>query len=272
MRLIALLICALWFLPSRAFASEPKLTITFGDASRNYTASELLARSDAASVTVPTDFAYDHPFTVRAAPLLPLLASLPRDGFDTLEAHATDGFVAQLPLALVLRGASGGASAWIAAEPPGSLWPNFAGQKTGPGPFFLVWEHPERSGVAREQWPYALAALTATESPAHRWPQLQVKADLPADAPARHGQAVFIAQCLPCHRMDSGGAADIGPDLGRPMGPTQYMTLAGLRALIRNPKSVRTWPLQRMQGFPATVLSDTDLDALIAYLQAMSPR
>jgi cytochrome c1 len=54
------------------------------------------------------------------------------------------------------------------------------------------------------------------------------------------------------------------------MNPTQYLTPQGLRALIRNPKAVRSWPQQLMPAFDAQRLSDTDLDAVIAYLQAMA--
>ena len=57
-------------------------------------------------------------------PLLPLLTGLPSDRFDTLEARATDGFVAQIPLSLVRKGAEGGATAWIAVEPPDQPWPS----------------------------------------------------------------------------------------------------------------------------------------------------
>ena len=55
------------------------------------------------------------------------------------------------------------------------------------------------------------------------------------------------------------------------MSPTQYMSAEGLRALIRNPKAVRTWPQQQMPGFDTTALPEADLDALIAYLTAMAP-
>ena len=40
--------------------------------------------------------------------------------------------------------------------------------------------------------------------------------------------------------------------------------------LIRDPKSVRTWPQQVMPGFTQERLSDADLDAVIAYLGAMA--
>ena len=205
-------------------------------------------------------------------PLLSLLKGLPWDRFDTLEARSSDGFVAQIPLLLVRKGATDGATAWIAVEPPGQPWPNLPGRTTGAGPFYLVWEHPERSRVTTEQWPYQLASLTAVESPAHRWPQLAADPSLPAEAPARRGEAVFIANCLPCHRLNGGGAGEVGPDLGKPMNATDYMTDKGLRALVRNPRSVRTWPLQQMPGFGADALPDADLDALVAYLRHIAER
>ena len=89
----------------------------------------------------------------------------------------------------------------------------------------------------------------------------------------RAGQAGgrgFAAQCIPCHRLNGGGASEIGPDLRQPMAATDYMTEAGLRALVRDPKSVRTWPQQQMPAFPPTILPDTDLNALIAYLKQIA--
>ena len=134
------------------------------------------------------------------------------------------------------------------------------------------WVYGLPPGIGSEQWPYQTVAITGVESPAHRWPQMKVSDELPADAPARLGQTVFTTQCMPCHRMKGAGVGELGPDLGQPMNPTQYMTRDGLRALIRDPKSVRTWPQQIMPAFDEKKLSDTDLDAVIAYLAAMAPR
>jgi mono/diheme cytochrome c family protein len=253
-----------------AAAAEPSLTLNLAGVQHRFTASELLARSDAADLDIPNDYDYRRATHYRAVPLLPLLADLPPDRFDTLEARATDGFVAQIPLSLIRKGAEGGATAWIAVEPPGQPWPNLPGKTTGAGPFYLVWQHPERSGVIPEQWPYQLANLTAVESPAHRWPQLAADPALPPGAPARIGQQVFATYCLPCHRLNEGGAGEVGPDLGRPMNATDYLTDQGLHALVRDPKSVRTWPLQQMPGFSTDTLPEADLDALIAYLRHMA--
>jgi len=251
-----------------AHAEDRVLTLSVGSDVRRFTAAQLLGRPDVAELTIPADVSYGRPMKYRAVPLFPLVSVGP--GFDTIEARAADGFVSQIPLALVAKGATGGSKAWIAIEDVAAPWPVLPGKTASAGPFYLVWENPERSAVGSEQWPYQLAALTEVESPAHRWPQIVVDASLPGDAPARRGQAVFTTQCLPCHRMKGAGAAGVGPDLGQPMNPTQYLTPNGLRSLIRNPKAVRTWPQQQMPGFDEAMIREADLDALIAYLAHMA--
>ncbi len=260
---IALLACGV------ARAGADTLTVSFGDKQRTYTAAELRAHPRAATITIPDDVSYKRSMTYRAVPLLALLGN-PDTTLDTLEARAADGFVSQIPLALLEKGANGGSIAWLAVEDAAQPWPPLPGKDVSAGPFYIVWEHPERSKVGTELWPYQTVAVAGVESPAHRWPQMAVDAALPAGDPARLGQGVFTTQCMPCHRMKGAGAADVGPDLGQPMNPTQYLTPAGLRALIRNPKSVRTWPQQQMPGFDAKALSDADLDAVIAYLGQMA--
>ena len=251
-----------------AHAEDRVLTVSIGSEVRRFTAAQLVDRPDAAELTIPADVSYGQPMKYRAVPLLPLVSV--RTEFDTIEARAADGFVSQIPLGLVAKGASGGSKAWIAIEDALAPWPVLPGKTASAGPFYLVWENPERSGIGSEQWPYQLASLTEAESPAHRWPQMVVDSSLPADGPARRGQAVFTTQCLPCHRMKGAGAADVGPDLGRPMNPLQYLTAKGLRSLIRDPKAVRTWPQQQMPGFNETMIGEADLDALIAYLAYMA--
>jgi len=57
-----------------------------------------------------------------------------------------------------------------------------------------------------------------------------------------------------------------------PMNPTEYFTDAGLRALIRDPGSVRVWPEQRMPSFAQEDLSDEELGLVLAYLNHMADR
>jgi mono/diheme cytochrome c family protein len=263
---VALIACSV------ARAEPATLTVSFGDKKQRFTAADLLARPDAATVTIPEDVSYKRAMTYRAVPVLALVGNKPDPGLDTLEASAADGFVSQIPMALIEKGTQGGSVAWIAIEDPSAPWPSLPGKDVSAGPYYLVWEHPERSKVGSEQWPYQTVALTGVESPAHRWPQMVVSNALPADDPARVGQMVFTTQCMPCHRMKGAGVGELGPDLGQPMNPTQYFTPAGLRALIRNPKAVRTWPQQIMPAFDTKKLSDADLDAVIAYLAQMATR
>jgi mono/diheme cytochrome c family protein len=241
----------------RANSAQPTLTITAAAVAHHFTAAELLSRTDLASLQIPPHVDYNVSLTVQAVPLLDLLSAFPLEGFDRLEAGATDGFVAQIPLALIEAGKSGGSVAWIAVENPNHPWPKLPGKDASAGPFYLIWQFPERSRVSNEQWPYMLEKVTAVQSPELRWPQLKIDAALPAHASARLGEEVFVTQCLPCHRLNGGGGSEIGPDLGQPMAATDYMTEAGIRALIRDPKSVRTWPQQQMPAFPPAVLPDT---------------
>jgi mono/diheme cytochrome c family protein len=264
---LSLCLCA-----SGAYAQpvQPTLTVTAGAITNNLTAAEALSRPDLASIQIPPGVDYDVQLTVQAVPLLGLLAAFSLERYDRLEATATDGFVAQIPLALIEAGKSGGSVAWVAVEDPAHPWPKMRGKDTSAGPFYLVWQYPERSRVANEQWPYMLEKLTAVQSPEVRWPQLKVSETLPDDAPARLGETVFAIQCLPCHRLNGGGGSGIGPDLGQPMAATDYMTERGLRALVRDPKSVRTWPQQQMPAFPPTILPDAELEAVIAYLKQIA--
>jgi mono/diheme cytochrome c family protein len=256
--------------PAAALAAPQSLTLSLGGTERHFTAAELLGRPDAATISIPRDISYKRAMTYRAVPLLALVGADLNPDSDTLEARAADGFVSQIPMALVAKAVEGGSVAWVAVEDAAQPWPPLPGKDVSAGPFYIVWEHPERSGVGSELWPYQTVAITGAQSPAHRWPQMRVAEDVPADAPARRGQAVFAIQCMPCHRMKGAGAADVGPDLGQPMSPTQYLTPEGLRALIRNPKAVRTWPGQQMPAFSAQTLPDADLDAVVAYLAHMA--
>lgn len=266
----ALLFLAVALLAAFPACAGEALSVTFGDDTRSLTAEELLKRPDAATIEIADDVSYHKAMRYRAVPLLALIGKEAAERFETLEVRAADGFVSQIPMQLVGGAAQGGSVAWVAIEPPGEPWPPLPGKDASAGPFYVVWQNPERSKVGTELWPYQTVAISGMQSPAQRWPQIAVDDGLAADAPARRGQAVFVTQCMPCHRMKGGGAADIGPDLGAPMNPTQYLTPQGLRALIRNPKSVRTWPQQQMPGFAEKALSDSDLDAVIAYLGHMA--
>jgi mono/diheme cytochrome c family protein len=235
------------------------------------TTEALLAMPGTATIHVPDDVTYHRTMTYRAVPLrsLPGVRTLPADA--ELQITATDGFVTNLPAALV-RGDSGhGATPWLAIELQDKPWPRTS-KGTDVGPFYLVWINPGASGVMSEQWPYQINAIRVVASRAAKWPQLAVDESVPANSPIRRGQTLFATQCMVCHRMNGAGDASVGPDLNLPRNPTEYFQAWALRAYIRDPKSIREWSGMQMPGFGKANLSDPDLDAIIAYLGYMTHR
>ena len=117
--------------------------------------------------------------------------------------------------------------AWVAIEPADAPWPKIPGKDYTAGPFNIVWTGSGVAAIRSEYWAYQTAKLLSELSPAARWPQIAVDPGLPADDSLRKGQALYIAQCLPCHRLNGGGASDVGPDLNLPMNPT-WVTVPGV--------------------------------------------
>jgi mono/diheme cytochrome c family protein len=269
-RALVLLCCLLQL--GLAHADEPTLTITVGNDTRSFTRRELLMRPEATTIEVARDVTYRVPMTYRAVPVASLLAgiTLPRD--SVIEAVALNGFIAQLPPDLLLNTDERKAVAWLAIEPADRPWPPIPRKDVSAGPFYIVWTGADVGSIRSEQWPYQMANLVSQPSPAARWPALAVDSALPSTDPVRAGQALFVVQCLTCHKLNGAGAANVGPDLNVPQNPTEYFMPQGLHDLIRNPRTVRTWPSQAMPGFPPDYLSDHEIDLIIAYLKHMAGR
>lgn len=270
MRLFAAL-SGLWLLLLAPPAAAQLLTLEIGGRERSLAAEALLAWPEAATIEVPLDVAYGRPMTYRALPLARLLEGFALPPGEVLEMIATDGFAATLPLDLAFATGEG-AEPWLAIEPAQAPWPLLPGKQSSAGPFYLVWLRPEASGVRSEQWPYAVATIRAVPSPASRWPEIAVDSALPASDPIRAGQEVFVVQCMACHTLNGAGSAEMGPDLNRPANPTRYFTPQALRQLIRDPASLRSWPGMAMPAFDETMLSERELDQVLAYLAHMAER
>ena len=267
----AVLLLTLGVIANRAVA-QPTVELTIGGKTQSFSQGALLARPDAAEIHVSRDVAYGASTIYRAVPLADLLdaAAIPAD--SVLEALATDGFAAQLPMDLVRNRDPAKAVAWLAIEDPAKPWPKLPGKPVSAGPFYLVWVGKEAASVRSEQWPYQIAKLKTQPSPSARWPALAVDPALPATDPIRAGQSLYITQCLACHRLNRAGSADTGPDLNVPMNPVEYFKPAALHRYIRNPASVRNWPGRTMPAFPPDQLSDREIDLIVAYLAYMAPR
>jgi mono/diheme cytochrome c family protein len=254
-------------------ASEARLSLAIGGIARSYSAEELLRDPATVEIEVTRDATYGRAMRYRALPLSVLLRGLTLPPDQVIVAVASDGFIANLPLDLVMRKPEDtGSVPYLAIEPPGSPWPRIAGQAYTAGPFYIVWLRPEADGIRSEQWPYATVEIRAADSPAKRFPALAVDARLPATDPIRAGQQLYATFCLVCHRLNGAGDADVGPDLNLPQSPTEYFRLDALHAFIRNPSAVRQWKAAGMKGFDEQALSDHEIDLIIAYLGHMASR
>lgn len=204
-------------------------------------------------------------FSATTEPLGHAVLALPLDALLSLDKPlkftASDGFSVNLTPALFQDAARRGARPWIAIEQSPHSWQTRDGQDLGP--YALVWSGPGASAIPRERWVDRLVAVVSQ-------PDAADPAMLLPEAGAHHAGAVaFATNCLPCHRLEGQGDGDKGPDLGKPVNVTRYITRAGFTAIVRNPRGVRSWPAQRMEGFPEEALSRKDLDAIWAYLKAL---
>ncbi|MFQ6575680.1 c-type cytochrome [Pseudomonas sp. UM16] len=264
MRHCLVLLLFLFCLPLQA----AQLTLELGSVSRHWQGAELLAHPEAQDIQIDSDVSYKKVMHYRAVPLAVLLAGVAPE--DHLQAIADDGFAAEMPAAPLLK--EGPARAWLAIEDPAKPWPPLGAGKPSAGPFYLVWSNPQAGGISPEQWPFQVASIRRLAPVAARFPALLPAADLASDDPVNLGFALFQKNCLACHRLNGAGDAQFGPDLNLPHNPTEYFQAAFLRRYIRDPQSLRQWPQAKMPGFSDAVLSDPQLDALIAYLTHMATR
>ncbi len=250
-----------------ASAAEPTLLVVSGGHAKSYNATQLLKRPDAVPIEVNPDVTYGRKMSYHAVPLAALLP-LDRGAKDSFfEVKSLDGFVSQLPGQLVVNRDPGRPIAMLAVEDPVAPWPVVRDHQTSAGPFYIVWIGGGVSAIRTEQWPYQVASITEAASPVNRWPQLAVAATIPRNAPVRQGQALFLTQCLACHKLAGGGESEVGPDLAFPMSPTEYFTPAALRKFLRDPASLRDWPGRKMPAFGPNALSENEIDLIILYLQ-----
>jgi mono/diheme cytochrome c family protein len=256
--------------PTPGWAGGPTLTVSAHGSVYTFDRDSLLARTDAVEITTSRDVAYRTSRTYRAVALAKLFEGviIPTDA--VVEVASQDGFVAQLPRKLVY--ANNDTVAYMAIEVADMPWPPIPGKKKSAGPFYIVWLGDRASSVPIMKWPYQVVSLSVQDAPEKRWPSLAVDPTLPALHPARDGQTLFVNKCFTCHTMNRAGSTVAGPDLNLPMNPTEYFTAAGLRALIRDPLSVRVWPEQRMPSFAEEDLSDEEIGLILAYLNHMADR
>ena len=179
--------------------------------------------------------------------------------------RAKDGYVKPAAVETIEEGAGYLAFAdadHVRGEDPG--WQPIDRRQVDPGPFYVVWTGEGRNDTHRYPWPYQLAVIEAvsfTERYPHTVPEGLAEKD-----PAWRGYEIFRRECFSCHAMNGEGGR-VGPELNVPRSIVEYRPIGQLKEFIRDPRSFRhtTMPAHRH-------LSGEDLDALIAYFDAMKTR
>lgn len=252
---------------SAAFTQDQpaKLTISSRDGSRTHSIHDLLSHPAGHDLTISNDPIHRETRVYRVVSMEHLLAGVDLAPDDYVQVRATDNFSASIPAALLRPATKTDTEAFLAIEDPAVPWPAVPGKQGSAGPFFIVWQS-KNAPVGRTYWVYRVAALTVADSPHKRWPSLGVPDALPASDPVWRGRDRFVALCMGCHRFNGDGEGDAGPDLAVPMSPVDYFQPFALKRFLRNPSAVRSWPAQKMPAFDEATLSNTDLDAIIAWL------
>ena len=253
-------------------AIDPQLTLRSGEQVVVFKRSDLLKRSDIETIVVPRDPSYRRSITYRAVRTRALFEGLTIADDAVVQFRCLDGFSAPISKERLLDTTPGRSVAYIAIEEEDKPWPPLKPGRPSAGPFYLVWQRPEASFIGPEEWPYQLVAFEVKGTLESLYPRILPDARLGPNTAVRQGFAVFTKNCFACHTLNKAGESAVGPDLNVPMNPTEYLRRSALRAIVRDPQSLRHFPESRMSGFPEETLSEKDLDHLIAYLKHMARR
>jgi mono/diheme cytochrome c family protein len=276
-RSVAILIGAFTLLPiispaEQIVADDRILRVQEGDSVRQYTIDELVAAIGLAELKLAEDpylganrvFAgfeletlLKHIGLSDASELLLVCADGYRIPFDTSALSQSD-----LRGLLAIRDTALPANA-------GTHWPPYqhGAEIISFDPFYLVWASNENGtdpDTEKLPWPYQLTEI-------HRFDRVAYFA--PARPPAgvreaaREGFGIYTEHCGKCHRM-RGVGGDVGPVLDREGSLSSAFTTAQLSDFVRHDTSL--YPRSKMPQF-SKALSSTEIDQLVAYLQAMQP-
>lgn len=178
--------------------------------------------------------------------------------------RAADGYVRPTPADHLYQG-----DAWLAfadaglTDGPGSepVWEPIDRRQVHPGPFYVIWSGSDQNDPHRFPWPYQLVEMEIAPLESE-YPHVDPAAA--PGSPAARGFELFREQCISCHAINGEGGK-VGPDLNVPQSIVEYRPVEQIRAYIRDPQVFRFTSMPSHRH-----LSDDDLDALIAYFQAMA--
>ncbi len=137
-------------------------------------------------------------------------------------------------------------------------------RRVDPAPFYLVWTGRSQNDPHVHPWPYQLATIELA-SFAEAFPRT-VPTGLETTAPGWSGYEIFQRSCASCHSINGEGGK-VGPELNVPMNIVEYRPVEQIKSYIRDPQATRYTSMPAHPG-----LSEGDLDALVAYFEAMRQR
>lgn len=202
----------------------------------------------------------------RCWPIKPLMDAMYGPGWeksDHTEATmtASDGYASQAAAAKLTE--EGGCLAFEDLDAGGGAdWEPIGRKQASPGPFYLVWTHPEQSTENAYPWPWQLVSINLIRFE-ERYPEVVPHGAKPDSRPWR-GYMTFRNQCMRCHSINREGGK-IGPDLNAPQSVTAYRTKRWFKSYVKAPSKYR---YTEMPDHPQ--LSDDDLDSLWAYFKLKS--
>lgn len=135
-------------------------------------------------------------------------------------------------------------------------------RQVDPAPFYVVWSGARQRQEDGYPWPYQLVEIAIVRFE-DRFPHT-VPPGAAEGSPTARGFAVFRERCFSCHAINGEGGK-IGPDLNVPRSIVEYRPAEQIREFIRDPASFRYTTMP-----PHRDLAESDLDALLGYLEAMS--
>ena len=150
-------------------------------------------------------------------------------------------------------------------DPPWQpVWEPIDRRQVDPGPFYLVWSGVPREAAHAYPWPYQLVEIEIASLEGF-YPHIAPRG-VAAGSPAAEGYSVFVENCIACHAINGEGGR-VGPDLNIPRSIIEYRPIDQVKAYIRNPANFRYTTMPAHDH-----LTSNELDALIAYFDAMKAR
>ena len=273
----AILIGAFTLLPTissaeQIVADDRVLSVHDGESVRQYTIDELIAAIGLTEIKLAKDPYLGENRVFAGFELESLLNHVGLGDASELLLICADGYRIPLDTSVLsqpgLRGLLAIRDTALAAN-AGAHWPPYqhGAEIISFDPFYLVWTSTD-NGTAPDTkalpWPYQLTEIHHFDRDTYFAP---ARPSAGAGEAALEGFGIYTEHCGKCHRM-RGVGGDLGPVLDREGSLSSVFTTAQLNDFVRHDTS--RYPRSKMPQF-SKALSSTEIDQLVAYLQAMQP-